>query len=72
MNSQSTLEQLRQLKLHGMAACYQAMLEQPLLQQPEPHLWLGLLTQAEAQHRLTGRTELYLRLSYPSGKPHIF
>ena len=63
MNSQSTLEQLRQLKLHGMAACYQAMLEQPLQQQPEPHLWLGLLTQAEAQHRLTGRTELYLRLS---------
>jgi DNA replication protein DnaC len=63
MNTQSTLEQLRQLKLHGMAACYQAMLEQPLQQQPEPHLWLGLLTQAEAQHRLTGRTELYLRLS---------
>lgn len=63
MNSQSTLEQLRQLKLHGMAACYQAMLEQPLQQQPEPHLWLGLLTQAEAQQRLTGRTELYLRLS---------
>lgn len=63
MNSQSTLEQLRQLKLHGMAACYQAMLEQPLQQQPEPHLWLGLLTQAEAQQRLTGRTELDLRLS---------
>jgi DNA replication protein DnaC len=63
MNTQSTLEQLRQLKLHGMAACYQAMLEQALQQQPEPHLWLGLLTQAEAQHRLTGRTELYLRLS---------
>ena len=63
MNSQSTLEQLRQLKLHGMASCYQAMLEQPMQQQPEPHLWLGLLTQAEAQHRLTGRTEMYLRLS---------
>jgi DNA replication protein DnaC len=63
MNTQSTLDQLRQLKLQGMAACYQAMLEQPLHQQPEPHLWLGLLTQAEAQQRLTGRTELYLRLS---------
>lgn len=63
MNTQSTLEELRQLKLHGMAACYQAILEQPLHQQPEPHLWLGLLTQAEAQHRLCGRTELYLRLS---------
>ena len=51
MNTQSTLEQLRQLKLFGMAGSYQAVLEQPLHQQPEPHLLLGMLTEAELQHR---------------------
>jgi len=59
----STLEQLRQLKLQGMAGCYQAIQEQSLHQQPEPHLLLGMLTEAELQQRQMARTELYLRLS---------
>jgi DNA replication protein DnaC len=63
MNTQSTLDQLRQLKLYGMAGCYQAVLEQPIHQQPEPHLLLGMLTEAEIQQREIGRTELYLRSS---------
>ena len=63
MNTQSTLEQLRQLKLYGMAGSYQAILEQPIHQQPEPHLLLGMLTEAELQHRQMSRTDLYLRLS---------
>jgi DNA replication protein DnaC len=63
MNTQSTLDQLRQLKLYGMAGCYQAVLEQPIHQQPEPHLLLGILTEAEIQQREIGRTELYLRSS---------
>ena len=63
MNTQSTLEQLRQLKLYGMVGTYQSVLEQPLHQQPEPHLLLGMLTEAELQHRQMARTELYLRLS---------
>lgn len=63
MNTQSTLEQLRELKLYGMAGRYQAVLEQPLHQQPDPHLLLGMLADAESQHRLIARTDLYLRLS---------
>ncbi len=63
MNTQSTLEQLRALKLYGMAGRYQAVLEQPLHQQPEPHLLLGMLADAESQHRQIARTDLYLRLS---------
>ena len=63
MNTQSTLEQLRELKLYGMAGRYQAVLEQPLHQQPEPHLLLGMLADAESQHRQIARTDLYLRLS---------
>ena len=63
MNTQSTLEQLRQLKLYGMAGLYQSVLEQPLHQQPEPHLLLGMLAEPEIQWRQMARNELYLRLS---------
>lgn len=63
MNTQSTLEQLQQLKLQGMVKCYQAILEQPVHQQPEPHLLIAMMADAESQHRQRQRTELYLRLS---------
>jgi len=63
MNTTSTLEQLKQLKLSGMLKCYQAIIEQPVHQQPEPHLLIGMLVDAETQHRLVFRTELYLKLS---------
>ncbi|RZL17939.1 MAG: ATP-binding protein [Pedobacter sp.] len=63
MNQQSTLEQLQQLKLSGMAKRYDAILQQPLHQQPEPHALIALLTEAEAGYRIYQRTELYLRLA---------
>jgi len=63
MNTKSTLDQLKQLKLHGMAATYQAILDQPVHQQPEPHLLMGMLTEAEIQARQSSRTEMYLKLS---------
>lgn len=63
MNTTTTIEQLEQLKLHGMAKRYQAIAAQPVHQQPEAHLLLGLLAEAEMHHRLQQRTQLYLRLS---------
>lgn len=63
MNQTSTLEQLQGLKLTGMAKRYEAILQQPVHQQPEPHTMLGLLTEAEAGYRVYQRTELYLRLA---------
>jgi DNA replication protein DnaC len=63
MNQQSTLEQLHELKLSGMAKRYEAILQQPLHQHPEPHEMIGLLTEAEAGYRIYQRTQLYLRLS---------
>lgn len=74
MNTQSTLEQLQQLKLHGMANCYRAVLDHPVHQQPEPHLLVGMMAEAEAQHRQHQRTELYLRLSklrYSAQTEHV-
>ena len=37
MNQQSTLEQLQELRLAGMAKRYEAILQQPVHQHPEPH-----------------------------------
>ena len=63
MNQQSTLEQLQELKLTGMTKRYEAIMKQPVHQQPEPHTIIGLLTEAEAGYRVHQRTQLYLRLS---------
>jgi DNA replication protein DnaC len=63
MNQQSTLEQLQELKLTGMAKRYEAIIKQPIHQQPEPHTFIGLLAEAEAGYRVHQRTQLYLRLS---------
>lgn len=63
MNTQSTVEQLQQLKLYGMSKRYQAVLDQPAHQHPEVHTLMGMLAEAEIQYRLAQRTQLYLRLS---------
>jgi DNA replication protein DnaC len=63
MNQQSTLEQLQGLRLEGMAKRYEAIIKQPVHQQPEPHAMIGLLTEAEAGYRLHQRTQLYLKLA---------
>lgn len=63
MNTEATLEQLRELKLYGMARGYQAVLSLPIHNQPETHELLAQLTQQELEHKRFKRTELYLRLS---------
>jgi DNA replication protein DnaC len=63
MNHQSTLEQLQQLKLYGMARRYEAILNLPLQEQPEPHSMVAIMAEAEAGYRDHQRTQLYLRLS---------
>lgn len=63
MNQQSTLEQLQELKLSGMAKRYEAILNQPVHQQPDSHELIALLSEAEAGYRIHQRTQLYLRLS---------
>ncbi len=63
MHQQSTLEQLQELKLSGMAKRYEAILNQPVHQQPEAHALIALLAEAEAGYRIHHRTQLYLRFS---------
>lgn len=59
----TTLDILKQMKLHGMADAYQAILGLPVNQHPDTHELLARLIDAEKQHRAHRRTELFLRLS---------
>ena len=61
MNTQDTLQELQKLKLHGMAKRYEAVLGQSAHEQPEPHMLVALLTEAESVYRIHQRTQLYLR-----------
>jgi len=63
MNIQVTLDQLRKLKLNGMANAYEASLKLPVNDQPSSQLLIGRLVEAETQHRVIQKTTLYLRQS---------
>ena len=63
MNTQQTLEQLKELKLYGMAGCYDTQLHQPAEKQPDAHTLMAMMTEAEAVSRIHQRTNLYLRLA---------
>ena len=63
MNREATLEQLRQLKLRGMARGYEAVLSLPVNNQPGAHELIAQLAQQEIEDKRLRRTELYLRLS---------
>lgn len=63
MNTQATLQQLQELKLHGMAKCYEAVLKLPVNNQPDAHGLIAQLAQQETEHKRFRRTEMYLKLS---------
>lgn len=50
MNTQITLDHLAQLKLHGMARAYQAVLSMPLQDQPSINQFIARLAEAEIQY----------------------
>jgi DNA replication protein DnaC len=63
MNTQITLDQLKQLKLQGMSDAYQAVLSLPVKDQPSIHQLMARLSEAETQHRVHLKTQAYLKLS---------
>ncbi len=63
MNAQSTLDQLRQLKLIGMAQAYEGLLSMPVHDQLNLHEAIARLTEAELQSRTHYKTQMYLKLS---------
>ena len=74
MNTEATLDQLQQLKLHGMAMAYEAILQMPMDKHPTAHELAALLSLRETEERQRRRTQLYLRLSklrYAATLPEI-
>ena len=63
MNHQNTLDQLGQLKLNGMADAYQAVISLPVQEQPSIHPFIARLAEAETQHRVNQKTQVYLKHS---------
>jgi DNA replication protein DnaC len=63
MNTQATLEQMRELRLHGMADSYEAVVMLPVNSQPGTHQLIAQLVQHETESKQQRRTEMYLKLS---------
>jgi DNA replication protein DnaC len=63
MNTNATLEQLKELKLQGMARSYEAVLQLPVNHHPEGHHLIAQLSEAERQNRTQYKTQLFLKLS---------
>ncbi len=56
MNTKSSVEQMQEMKLFGMARRYEALLSLPVHEHPEPHALVAMLTESELQYRSHKRT----------------
>ncbi|MCF0212163.1 MAG: ATP-binding protein [Bacteroidales bacterium] len=63
MNTQETITQLEQLKLHGMAQSFQGMLSLPVQNRPNFETAIAKMAESEILHRQKKRTEMYLKTS---------
>ena len=63
MNTQNTVEQLKSLKLTGMAKRYEAALSLPVHELQDVHALIAMITDAEVEYRDHARTQKYLKAS---------
>ena len=63
MNTQNTVEQLKSLKLTGMAKRYEAALALPVHELQDVHALIAMITEAEVEYRGYARTQKYLKAS---------
>jgi DNA replication protein DnaC len=63
MNTHATLEQMKELRLSGMAQTYQQQLELPVHQQLDAHELIAQLLQSEQLNRQQEKTTYYLKLA---------
>jgi len=63
MNTQATLQLMQTMKLTGMAASYEAIIDLPMDKHPVTHECVATLIEAELQSRSYKRTSMLLRLS---------
>lgn len=63
MNTQATLQLMQNMKLTGMASCYESIIDLPMDKHPDTHECIATLIEAELQNRSHKRTNMLLRLS---------
>ena len=63
MNTTQTLEQMQQLRLHGMFHSYKAQTELPMNQQLEGHELVAHLVQSEKLNRSNEKSAYFLKLA---------
>jgi len=63
MNTQNTVEQLKSLRLAGMAKRYEAALSLPVHELQDVHALIAMITQPEVEYRDHARTQKYLKAS---------
>lgn len=63
MNTSATLEQMKDLRLNGMALTYSQQLELPIHQQLEAHELIAQLLHSEQLNRQQEKTTYYLKLA---------
>lgn len=63
MNTEQTIEQLRTLRLAGMARRYEAVSALPVHEIQDVHELLASMVQAEVEHRDYSKTQKYLKAS---------
>lgn len=63
MNTQETIIQLKELKLKGMAASLEAIMNLPVQNRPTLELAVARMVEAEQQDRRDRKTEMYLKTS---------
>lgn len=63
MNTTATLNQLKELKLSGMAKSYESILQLSTHQQPDSHSLIAQMCDAETQSRVHYKTQFFLKLS---------
>jgi len=63
MNTQATLQLMQNMKLTGMASCYESIIDLPMDKHPDTHECIATLIEAELQNRSHKRTSMLLRLS---------
>ena len=59
----TTLDIMKNMKLHGMVDAYEAVLGLPINQHPEAHEMIAALLNAEQENRVHRRMKMFLRLS---------
>jgi DNA replication protein DnaC len=59
----ATLENMKSMKLLGMASSYEGVISLPLNQQADKHEMIAAMIDAEQQHRSKKKMDMYIRLS---------